>query len=579
MSAPGRAAAPGTEASPVNSTLPLTVRIDLPPALQPHAGDAGWKRGLAADVAEQVGRLAADLGIRAQVDVDLHPAAAGGRRALHGLRVSVGGTLCRLARDQLPRVHASLRGTVFGPASVEEIEVTLADPAYAARLVATLAREAVARDPAVLLGDAPLAAAAAALGVAAGGRARLREVLSRVLAQAVSIAALAERRDLAAALADDSVPASALAETLIADLQPASVDILMPTADLRRLTAGAGSEARERYALLRDGLFYEAGLRLPDLRFVEDDGLPSGTFAFRVNALRGLPWIGLADDERLVGVAPERAGRGARSAFNPYTGARFAVAPLQRGLGAETTWTPFEYVVLCLGAELRRLAPRLIGAGHLAQELDRADGATPRLLRCAQSRYRIDQLVDVLRHLAREGLSFRDLRLVLTSLVDFDTIVTDPSELIVVDERLPVPVAPPNPPPTELLLAGVRMAHKRYLTHKLSGGSGSLSALLVDPQLEREIRRRADAGTLLDDADWCDDVIDAFAAEAPAWGDTTRPPCVLTGADVRFALRRLLAQELPHLPVVSYQELAADASISVAARIAPPARQPDARGA
>lgn len=551
----------------------LPVRLDLPQALRARAADSGWRRALATAAAEEVGGLAADLGLPANVTVDVREAGASRRRSLHGLRVAVGGVVCRFARGRLLRVHASLRGAVFAPASDEEIEATLVDGAHAVRFIATLVREAVAHDPSVLLGDAQVAAIARTLGVAEGRHRWLSAVLGRLLAEAVSLARLADQRDLVAALDDEDTPPGVLAEGLIERLKPAGIEILLSTAELRRLTTAPGSQGRERFALLRDGLFYDAGLRLPDLRFVEDDRVPANGFAFRVNALRGLAWIGLADGERLVSLAPEQAGRGARSAFNPYSGARIAVAPTRRGGSAESRWTPFEYLVLCLGAELRSLAPRLIDAAQVRRELGLADGAMPRLLRCVRARYRSDQLVDVLRHLAGEGLSFRDLRLVLTSLVEFDTILTDPADLIVVDDRLPVREKPPEPPPTECLVAAVRMAHKRALTHKLTGGASSLSAVLVDPPLERELRRRADAGTLLDDAEWCDDVLDAFDAAAPAWGEAARFPCVLTNSDVRFALHRLLAQELPHLPVISYQELAPDANISVTARVALPARR------
>jgi Type III secretory pathway, component EscV len=154
----------------------------------------------------------------------------------------------------------------------------------------------------------------------------------------------------------------------------------------------------------------------------------------------------------------------ARPAANPNTGVSFAVASsLPRGHGL-STWSPLEYLVLCLSMELRRLAPRLLDQTVVTRELDRLADAFPALVRCARERYTAAQLVRVMRALASEGMPIRDLRLLLTALVDFDTIVTDPSAYIVIDDRLPVRETPANPPPTEQLVAAIRSAQKRYIT-------------------------------------------------------------------------------------------------------------------
>lgn len=543
----------------------IGLRVQVPPPLAQRLGDGRWRAALAAALCEEIGGLAAALGVPGEVAVDLVPAQAVRPSAIRALRVWVNETLCRFTLEQVLRVFSLARGEVLAATTAAQIADWL-QAEDGVRFVAWLAREAVSRDPSVLLGSAQVERVAAAWKFAPARRAWLGAVLRDVLALGMSIDGLTERTEFG----DPTLAPAEAAEALIAAARPTAVEIRVAPAELRRLTLSGDGEG-ERFALLRDGLFYECGLRFPDLRFVEDQELAAQRFAFRINAVPGLPWVGLAEGEVLVNDSAGNVAAAyrvpARPAVNPNNGTPFAVAKSLPPHQALTAWTPLEYVVLCLSVELRRLAPRLLDRTVLAHELGRLAAAFPALGRCARARYTDVQLVRVLRALADEGMPIRDLRRLLTALVDFDTIAVDPSTHLVLDDRLPVTERVGDGPPNELLVAAVRSAHKRYLTHKYGGG-GSLSVLLLDPELEREIRARAAAGALLDDVAWCDRVLDAIAAAAPAWGATARPSCLLTTLDTRAALRRLVAQEAPHLPVLCYQDLAPEANIAVLARVA-----------
>jgi hypothetical protein len=559
----------------MKSTATITVRVELPPRLAPRLAAAAWRTDLADSLRDEIGCLTAGLGVPSEVAVEVAANARPRPSVVHSVRVYVGPTLCRIGQEQALRVYALVRGDVLVKADSAEIAHWLdtADSA-AARFVTLLAREAIARDPSVLLSPAHLESIAAELDLAPAQRERLGIVARKLLALGIAINKLSG--DGIAVLKDDTLSPADAAEGLVAVLKPTTVDIHVAPAALRQLTLAAGDDDRGKFGLLRDGLFHEYGLRFPDFRFVEDPALEAGCFAFKMNDLVGLPWIGLAAGEQLVNDSADRVaelfGVRARPAANPWDGSACAVVapPIVaerarvRGISAHS---PFEYLVMCLSFELRRLSWRLLDCKGVAHELQRLSDAFPALVRCTRERYTDTHLAQVMRALVAEGMPLRDLRLLLTALVDFDTIVTDPSAYIVIDDRVTVNEAPAGPPPPALLVTAIRNAQRRYLTHKHSSGNWRLSVLLLDPHLEREVRDRNEQGALLEDASWCDRLLDAIAAEAPAWGETDRPPCLLTTMGLRDALRRLVALELPHLPVLEYQDLAPGSSISVRTRI------------
>jgi flagellar biosynthesis component FlhA len=546
----------------------IAVRIELSQLLAPRLADAHWRTALKDALCGQIGALATALGVPGDVAVELAEASAEGTSAMRCVRVQVGERSCRFTQEQMARAYSLACGDVLAAATQAQLTAWL-QANDAAPLILSLAREAIARDPSVLLGPEQLARIVPH-ELPPNRRQRMTTIAHMLLSLGISIEGLAARAELE----DPALNDEEAAEALIGALKGTTVDIHLSQAELRRVSLAAGDAGGEKFTMLRDGLFYETGFRFPDLRFVVDDSLGSHRFAFTVNAVRGLPWVGLGDDEYLVNDSAALVAATyhttARPAANPNTGAPFAVASsLPSGRG-HTTWPAFDYMVLCLSVELRRLAPRLLDRATVTRELDRLAGAFPTLVRAARGRITAARLTRVLRALLEEGQLIRDLRSLLAAIVDLDTIVADASAYIVVDDRLPVMTPPGEPPPVPLLVAAIRTAQRRYITHKHTGGTWSLAVVLLDPALEREIRERDARGVLLDDVSWCDGVLDAIDQEMPAWGESARPPCLLTTVDTRDALRRLVALEAPHWPVLSYPDLAPDAQLSVKSRIAAP---------
>src|SRR5258706_5336015 len=104
-------------------------------------------------------------------------------------------------------------------------------------------------------------------------------------------------------------------------------------------------------------------------------------------------------------------------------------------------------------------------------------------------------LTDVLRRLVEEEVSIRDLRNILGALADWARSEKDPV----------------------LLTEHVRAALRRYLTHALAEGRGTLMVLLLDPLLEDTIRgaiQRLPSGSYLAlDPETSQDIVSAVRRE------------------------------------------------------------------
>jgi type III secretion protein V len=150
------------------------------------------------------------------------------------------------------------------------------------------------------------------------------------------------------------------------------------------------------------------------------------------------------------------------------------------------------------------------------------------------------------RRLVEEGISLRNLPDILGALAEWAPHDRDP---VVLTER-------------------VRAALRRTITHRYAGDSGTLAAYLLDPMIEDAIRdavqKTATGSYLALEPQLSQDIV---AAVGRAVGPAAAGAVVLTGAEIRRYVRRLIETEHPNLAVLSYQELSPDAQVQPVGRI------------
>lgn len=217
---------------------------------------------------------------------------------------------------------------------------------------------------------------------------------------------------------------------------------------------------------------------------------------------------------------------------------------LSRGLDK---LTPTQILTRHVSYILHKQAPEFIGVQEvhaLMGKLEAAGYAT--LVQEAQRAVNKTRMVDILRRLLSEGVSIRDMRQILGTMVEFGE----------------------NEKDNGVLTERVRVGMKRQLSYTYTNGTGRLPVYLFDPESEKMVQssvRQTPAGVHLalnPDANrnlsnslrMLEENNRQQIAEGPR-------PVVLTSLELRRHLRAHLAAEFPDLPVLSLPELTANVSV------------------
>lgn len=340
-----------------------------------------------------------------------------------------------------------------------------------------------------------------------------------------------------------------------------------------------GSEKHETWdemlSMLNDGLFYELGLVFRPVAVQVDEALSPPWFRCEWNDLRLPPRRGLEAHSLLVNDTPDRLtllNLQATAATNPATGAECAIIDRsmkgtveQAGL---TTWDARGYVVLALSAAIRDAAPGLAGRPLHDLFTVRMRDFSPDLMSTLEAALPRDFVLQILRGLLAEGISVRDLSAIFEALLELRAVAhVDTGTLIVFGP--PTGGVFPNAMKKQLSELGaedhvelVRWSLKRYISHKYTRGGNTLVVYLVDPEIERLL---ASPGEL--EASVEEPILAAVRSELGSLPPTAQAPVILTASEGRRRLRRVLQATLPHVAVLSYQELSPDMNIQPIARI------------
>jgi type III secretion protein V len=203
-----------------------------------------------------------------------------------------------------------------------------------------------------------------------------------------------------------------------------------------------------------------------------------------------------------------------------------------------------------LGSVLRRHAAQFLGIQEVNALIANMSRDYPDLIKEMLRVVTLQKVAEVLRRLAEEGVSIRNLRDVFESLADAGQREKD----------------------VVLLTEYARIGLKRYLSNRHADTDRALQALLLHPQLEDKIRQsiRVTGGSshLALDPDLAARILANLRTQrADLREKSSKPPALLTSLDVRRYVRKLIETEFFDVPVLSYHELAPEVTVRPVAQL------------
>jgi type III secretion protein V len=346
------------------------------------------------------------------------------------------------------------------------------------------------------------------------------------------------------------------ARAMIPAVTPLTLDIGVALSEA--IDGERGDWLQEMIPTMREGIFFELGVKIPGLR-VRTNSRACGPREFMVS-IDEVPVVSSSIPEGKVLVNETTSGlevfqANAEATRHPTTKLQAAWVDGAQSEALEqagyTTWDEAGYIILEMTAALREHAPDFVGMQEVQLMLDQLEGPYPAIVQeVVPALLGLQDLTDILRRLAEEGISLRQLPKILQILAERARNVKDPLTL------------------TEEVRAGL----SRYITHKYAGREGNLVVYLVDREIEEMVAssvRVSDGGSYLAlPPDVTREILDAISSEIGPDVEAGRAPILLTDQRARRYIKKLASLEVPDVVVLAYQEVDPALKVQPLGRIA-----------
>ncbi len=302
---------------------------------------------------------------------------------------------------------------------------------------------------------------------------------------------------------------------------------------------------------LRDALYLETGVRFPGVRVRPHiKTMPPQQMIVRINDVPTLSQP-IEPNTLLATTSPEnlaRLGVEAKAIQHPVSKVKIAQIKEEDREVVEaagiTTWDASGAVSLYAASVLRKKAKEFIGVQEVSELVERLEKAYPALVKETIPKVAtVQQLVGVLRRLVDEGVCIRNLKTIVEALGEFGVRDGDPL----------------------FLTEKVRAALGEQLAYKHCGTDTKLPALLLDPVIEETIAEaivtNSNGQVLMLDPQLCRQFTMCIAAALQPMVAQGKRPIILTNAEIRRFVRKLVEADLPQVSVLSFDELPMDLTI------------------
>jgi type III secretion protein V len=210
---------------------------------------------------------------------------------------------------------------------------------------------------------------------------------------------------------------------------------------------------------------------------------------------------------------------------------------------ANVTMMPWEVVFAAdVKVEMLRNCQMFVGVQEALRFTRWADRRFPELGKELAKAVTLPRLSDIIQRLARESVSLRNTRLLLETVLEWS----------------------PKERDADTVADYVRLAMKRQLCFEVAR-DGLIEVVLLSPELEDQLRsaiRQTNQGSYLDlDPELEQTLLDRLSELSGTGGTPALPPVLVTAADLRRSVRKLIEEEFFSVPVFSFSELTQHARV------------------
>ncbi len=318
---------------------------------------------------------------------------------------------------------------------------------------------------------------------------------------------------------------------------------LIPLADTNQ-----GGDLLDRVVMIRRQMALELGMIVPVIRIRDNIQLQPNEYTIKIKGSEIAKGELLLDhymamspgieDESIVGIDTVEPAFGLPAL---WIGEEMKE---QAELSGYTVVDPPSVVSTHLTEVIKRHAYELLGRQETKQLVDHLKESYPTLVEeVTPGTLSIGEIQKVLRNLLKENISIRNLPVIFETLADYGQMTKD----------------------MDLITEYVRQALARQISRELTTEGEPLYVITLSGRVEKQVAdsvQQTEHGNFISmDPSVSQKILESAATETDRLQQMGQVPVILCSPAVRMYVRQLLERYLPHIPVLSYNELEADVEV------------------
>ena len=321
-----------------------------------------------------------------------------------------------------------------------------------------------------------------------------------------------------------------------------------------------------RIGKLKNDLFDILGVSFPALQILFDEEMSGEQFSIQVGKSFEII-AGLKANQLLTKSTREKLDEIKVSAEKDHylrDGDYFITQVTQKNTlnaAGQDSWDGFEYILLNLGEQMKKHCTTFITSEKIQADLEKIRESFPQLVETIYDQHLVEKTTELLRALVSEGISVRNLKDILQSVLDSDFIKVDGGKNIILDERVAMYHRPWTGSVNDLLKF-TRNSLRSQVSYQFAP-TGTMNVMLLDPEIET-LLCTSYAETI--DVEIVEKIIEETRLGFEDWPKGS-DPIVLTTDETRPLFHDLVKESFPNLIVLAYTELESYLSITTLSRI------------